>query len=200
MPGTPHPDRRARATQSPGAHAIQASSMEAWPAAGGGLLLGMIVPALSGAAPLRHPIKNLFLRIDGQGQASVIIPYVRLEPELVVCAAELIAAELEVSRERITIDNRVANPDAARKIADLCPACELGLMLIAAAARSLLKAVAAGSWRMATRDCVIEHGVVRGSRRRAAYADLATDAALLSLPAIVFLASGRSIRLRSAHG
>jgi hypothetical protein len=94
----------------------------------------------------------------------------------------------------------IASPIAARKIADLCPACEIGLMLIAAAARGLLKAAAAEAWRMAARDCVIEHGVVRGSRRRAAYADLAAEAALLSLPAIVFLASGRSIRLRSAHG
>ena len=200
MPGTPHPDRRMRPTHSPGAHAIQASSMEAWPAAGGGLLLGMIVPTFSSTAPLRHPIKNLFLRIDGQGQASVIIPYVRLEPEVLVCAAELIAAELDVSRERITIVNRLADPDAARMIADLCPACELGLTLIAAAARSLLKAAAAEARRMATRDCVREHGVVRGSRRQATYADLAADAALVSLPAVVFLSSGRSITLRSAHG
>jgi hypothetical protein len=162
------------------------------------LLLGMIVPALSGTAPLRHPIKNLFLRIDGQGEASVIIPYVRLEPEVLVCAAELIAAELKVCPARITIDNRVADPDAAPTIADLCPACELGLTLIAAAARSLL--MAAGAWRMATRDCVIAQGVVRGARRQAAYADLAADAALLPLPSVVFLASGRSITLRSAHG
>jgi len=197
MPGAPHPDRP---TQSPRAGKVQASSLEAWPAVGGGLLLGMTVPALSGTAPLRHPIKNLFLCIDGQGQASVIIPYVRLEPEVLACAAELIAAELELSPARITIDNRVADPDAAPMIADLCPACELGLTLIAAAARSLLKAAAAEAWRMATRDCVIAQGVVRGARRQAAYADLAADAALLPLPSVVFLASGRSIMLRSAHG
>jgi isoquinoline 1-oxidoreductase beta subunit len=174
--------------------------MEAWPAAGGGLLLGMIVPALASTSPLRHPIKNLFLRIDGQGQASVIIPYVQLEPEVLVCAAELIAAELGLPSERIAIDNRVADPDAARTIADLCPACELGLTLIAAAACSLLKAAAAAAWSIATRACVVEDGVVRGSRRRAAYADLAADAALLPLPRVVFLSSGRSIKLRSAHG
>jgi len=200
MPGAPHPDRRARPAQSPRVGKVQVSSMEAWPAAGGGLLLGMIVPALSGTAPLRYPIKNLFLRIDGQGQASVIIPYVRLEPEVLVCAAELIAAELDVSSQRITIDNRVAAPDATRTLADLCPVCELGLTLIAAAARSLMKAAAAAAWRVATHDCLIERGMVRGLRRQASYADLAADAALVSLPAVVFLASGRSIKLRSTHG
>jgi isoquinoline 1-oxidoreductase beta subunit len=174
--------------------------MEAWPAAGGGLLLGMIVPALSGAAPLRHPIKNLFLRIDEQGQASVIIPYVRLEPEVLVCAAEMIAAELGLSSDRITIDNRLAGPGAARTIADLCPACELGLALIAAAARSLLTMAAAEIRCMAPRGGVVGRGMVRGARRRATYADLTADAALLPLPAVVFLSSGRSIALRSTRG
>jgi hypothetical protein len=197
MSGTPSSNRHARDLP---ASEVQASSIEAWPAVGGGLLLGMIVPALSGTAPLRHPIKNLFLQIDGRGRPAVIVPYVRLEPEVLLCATELVAAELDIANERITIDNRVVDPDNARAIADLCPACELGLTLIAAAARSLLKAAAAEVWSIATRDCVAERGMVHGLQRWASYADLAADAALLPLPAVVFLASGHPIKLRPAHG
>jgi len=178
MPGALHPDRRARDFD---AGAVQASSMEAWPAVGGGLLLGMIVPALSGATPLRHPIKNLFLRIDDRNRVSVIIPYVRLEAEALGCAAVLIADELDVSVERIAIENRVVNRNNAPVVADLCPNCALGLMLIAAAANALVKAAAA------TRDCATASGI-------------AADAALVPLPSVVTLASGRSVTLRSAHG
>ena len=70
MPGASRPDRRARVND---AGAIQASSMEVWPAARGGLLLGMIVPALAGAVSLRHPIKNLFLYLDRQGKISIVV-------------------------------------------------------------------------------------------------------------------------------
>jgi len=197
MPGTPQSRRR---TRLPGAGAIQAFSLEAWPAAGGGLLLGMIVPALASAAPLRHPIKNLFLRIDREGQTSVIVPYARFEPEVLICATELVGGELDVPSECIAVAHGVAAPDGMRTMADLCPAAELGLTLIAATARTLLQGAAAEAWNIATCDCGIEQGMVRGLGLQAVYADLAADAALIPLPAVVFLASGRPVALRSRHG
>jgi hypothetical protein len=68
MPGASRPDRRARVND---ASAIQASSMEVWPAAGGGLLLGMIVPALAGAVSLRLVPRSAGQNLDCRARAIV---------------------------------------------------------------------------------------------------------------------------------
>jgi isoquinoline 1-oxidoreductase subunit beta len=191
-------DREVAATAS------QVSSIEAWPAGGGGLLLGMMVtPAWSGTASTRHPIKNLFLRINTYDLPTAIVPYVRLEREVADCASQVIAEELGITAAEVAIDNPAIDLESGgtRTIVDLCPAAELGLALIAAAGRGLLKAAAAEIWGIPLRDCVTERGMVRGSsRQRTSYADLAADAALLDLPGIVTLTSGRPIALRRAHG
>lgn len=174
------------------------SSIEVWPAAGGGLLVGMIVRALSGATPLRQTVKNLFLSINTQGLSTVTVPYIRLEPEVLRCAADVITAELRISFGQVVVDNRIADSRSeASYIADLCPACELGLALLAAVARTLLTTAAAELWNVAVSECVVESGLVLGGSawRLASYADLASDAALLALPDVVFLTSGRRVAL-----
>jgi len=183
------------------AFAIQTSSIEAWPAAGGGLFLGMIIPPLAGAAPLNRRAKSAFLRIGMKGAWAVIIPYVRLEHEAQCCAAELVAAELNVRASQLTVSDRGAGlvPTGGPGIADLCPPCELGLTILAAAARALLRAAAGEIWSVAAGNCTIQAGVIacRDPQRSASYGELAGDAALLTLPDLVTLRSGQRI---SAHG
>jgi isoquinoline 1-oxidoreductase subunit beta len=174
-------------------------SMEVWPAAGGGMLIDMIAPMLSGSSPIRRTVKNLFLRIDARGLATAVVPYVRLEPGVLRCAADAIATELGISATKIDIDNRPASTTSAlSRTSDLWPTCESAFTLIAAVARTLLVTAAAEDWNIAVSDCVVEKGVVHGRRAQqtASFADLSGHAALLAIPGVVILASGRRVALR----
>ena len=179
---------------------VRPASIEAWPAAGGGLLLGMIVPPLAGAAPLCRKAKSLFIRIGTIGPVTVIIPYLRLEPEVLRCAAELVAAELDFPTEALAMDNpeRGSTSILGRCSADLGPTSELSLMLLAAVARTLLVLAAAELWNIAWYDCLAHNGLVTytSAQRSASYAELAGEAALLALPGFIALRSGRRIALR----
>jgi isoquinoline 1-oxidoreductase beta subunit len=175
-----------------------AASLEVWPAAGGGLLLGMNVPVLAGAAPRRQPVKSLFLRVDTQGVATVIVPYVRLEAGVARRVSEMTSTELEVSSDRVAVDNRTAGQRPASEHAvDLCRSVEASLVLLAAVARSLMILAAAELRKAAVQDCLVKNGVVhRQSRRLASYADLATHAALVPLPSFVVSNAGHRYEIR----
>jgi hypothetical protein len=175
-PSPPGRDRLA------GAAPVWTASIDAWPAVGGGLLIGMVVPQLHGAAPLRLPVKSVFIRIDSMGGVTVTIPYVRLEEEASHCVAALVATELSVVPGCITVDCHAhclnAQEPERAKVADICPASELSFGILGATARSLLGMAAAA-------------GTPSGS-----YGVLAVDAALLDLPYTVTLRSGLRVTLR----
>jgi isoquinoline 1-oxidoreductase beta subunit len=172
-------------------------SAETWPAAGGGLLLGMVVPALADAVPVRGKMKTLFIRVGTIGLPTVIVPYVRLEAEVLHCAAELVAEELWLSPDEIAVDN--AGSAVRRRIADLCPACEVSLAFLGAIVRTLLVAAAAEVWKCAPGKCVLERDRITWRRRSASYAELAADAALVALPSVVTTRRGRRMELRTWH-
>ena len=170
-------------------------SAEAWPAAGGGLLLGMVVPALADAVPVRGKVKTLFIRIGTVGRTSVIIPYVRLEAEVLHCAVTLVAEELGLSPGEIALDN--SGSAATRCLSDLCPTCETSLVFLAAVARALLVTAAAEIWKRTPGKCTLERGRIICRQRSASYAELAADAALVALPSFVTTRPGRQIALRA---
>jgi hypothetical protein len=176
-----------------------AASLEVWPAAGGGLLLGMNVPVLAGAAPRRQPVKSLFLRVDTQGMSTVIIPYIRLEGGAVRRVAEMTSTELVVSSDRVVVDNRIVGTGATSEQAvDLCRSGEASLILLAAVARSILIMAAAELRKTPVQDCLVKNGIVHGrhSRPLAPYADLATHAALVPLPSFVVSTAGHRYEIR----
>lgn len=189
----------AAACLPPRSNGVQAASISAWPAAGGGLLLGMIVPGWSGRVPSQQRVKNLFLRFGVRGPLTVIIPYVRLEPDALRCAADLVSAELSLCSEQISIDHYVAGTGAIvlRRVVDLGPACEFALVLLAAVGRTLLTMAAAELWGAASADCIPKDGSVTCAAlgRSASYRDLAGDAALLPLPPAITLGAGLQVVL-----
>lgn len=172
-------------------------SIEAWPAAGGGLLTGIAEPALAGTAPLRAPVKTVFLRLDAGGAVVCLIPYVGLEPEARSCAAALIAHELSVSETSLTIAG--GGSDRGVVVADLHPTVERSLQALAAATRSLLVAAAAENWGLSARDCEAVDGEVHGPGRSVRYRDIAPEAALAAIPVRVTLRCGRGVRIAQAR-
>jgi hypothetical protein len=171
------------------------ASIEIWPAAGGGLLVGMAEPEFAGAAPLRRTVKTIFIRTD-IGATTLLLPYVSLEAEAGRCIRTLVAAELLVPEERVALG---CLEDERNRIVDVGTQAERGLQACAAVARTLLVAAAAELWAVPVNRCVIAAGVIAGpkSGQIVERGDVAADAALLDLPDSIELLSGRSLSLRS---
>ena len=178
------------------------SSLQAWPAAGGGVLVGITIRTLCGEAMLRSAIKTAFLRIDAAGVSTLIIPYVALQPEAAACAAALVAAELGAAVPRVAVEHRGnlgPDPGAPRRlwIVKLGAESRRSLALLAAAAHALLIAAAAERWRMGVTACRATGGMIvdEAGLRSLTFAQIARDAALQELPALVRLRSGARFSL-----
>jgi isoquinoline 1-oxidoreductase beta subunit len=171
-------------------------SIEAWPAAGGGLLVGMAEAEFAGAAPLRRKVKTIFITIDA-GATTLLLPYVSLENEAQRCIRTLVAVELQVPEESVALRSL---EDARHRIVDVCTEAERGLQACAAVARTLLVAAAAELWAVPAHRCGFAAGLIVGpeSGQIVERGDVAADAALLELPDSVRLFSGRSLSLRAS--
>jgi isoquinoline 1-oxidoreductase beta subunit len=175
---------------------IWAASLEAWPASGGGLLLGMAVQSLAGDVPCRAAIKTAFLRVDSGGSATVIVPYVRLEKETAQCVATVVATELDVLAGLIAVDQETVARSgllAGRPpLVDLNPECERSLGMLAAAACVLMVRAAAENWCIDPAGCYAAGGAILdpAQGRSVTFAEIVQDAVLQDLPPYVRLRSG----------
>jgi isoquinoline 1-oxidoreductase beta subunit len=178
---------------------IWVSSLEAWPASGGGLLLGMAVQSLAGDVPCRAAIKTAFLRVDSGGSPTVIIPYVRLEKETAQCVATVVATELDVPPELIAVDQETvarSGLHAGRPpLADLDTECERSLGMLAAAACMLMVGAAAENWSIDPAGCYAAGGAILDPTqgRSVTFAEIVQDAVLQDLPPSVRLRSGATL-------
>jgi hypothetical protein len=170
------------------------ASIEAWPAAGGGLLVGMAEPEFAGAAPLRRAVKTIFIRIDA-GATTLLLPYVSLETEAGRCSRALVAAELLLPEECVALGSL---EDGRHRIVDVGTEAQRSLQACAAVARTLLAAAAAELWAVPADRCEITGGLIVGPKpvQIVQRGDVAADAALLELPDSVELLSGRGLSLR----
>jgi hypothetical protein len=191
----PRPDARAHAAKSLPQH-LGPASTEAWPAAGGGLLVGMAAPGLAGIAPPRMPLKTVFLRIGSEGDHRLILPYVRLEPETRECARVLSEIELGVPEGFFTISDR-AN-EATAGLGDLAPDAEDNLRCCAAVARALLASAVANTWRIAMERCAPADRLLRPHIENGSVHAFAADAALCRMPRRIELRCGRSVDLAAS--
>ena len=163
-----------------GQNGLGVESIEAWPAVGGGLLVGIAEPALAGAAPQRRSVKTVFLNIDCSGAVTLILPYVALEEEARWCARALVTAELPHSGCRI---DAPIPPVSGRGVIDIDPAAERGIQACAATARMLLLEAAAEAWDVPVERCRVEAGAIHGvdRDRTVTFGEIAPDAALCML-------------------
>jgi len=169
-----------------------AETVEAWPAAGGGLLVGIVEPAFAGAVPLRRTVKTIFIRIDDSDVIRVFLPYVALEDEARTCIRVLIAAELFVDERCIEIQTP-AQPVGV--IVDIDPDAERSLRVCAAVARTRLVTAAAERLGLAIDLYQVSDGAVFGFDMCVPFRDVAADAALSDAPSSVRLHCGHTIAL-----
>jgi isoquinoline 1-oxidoreductase beta subunit len=162
--------------------------------AGGGLLVGtylrfgksvayaQTVPAADAFAP------NAFISISPSGTISIIAPNSEMGQGIKTGLPMIVAEELDVPWESVTIVQGDLNPAYGRQssvgsgstIANYMP-----LRTAGATARAMLIAAAAQTWGVSDSECTTDRGAVvhAASKRRATYGELATKAATLAPPA-----------------
>jgi len=183
--------------------------LKASAAVGGGLLLGFMLPAFvsdAGAADPSTFSPNAFIRIDGGGQVTLIIPQVEMGQGTYTSMPMLIAEELEVGLDQVRVehapanDKLYANPLIGFQVTGGSTSVRSAwepLRQAGAAGRIMLIAAAAHSWNVAPDSCHAEKGQVIHSAtgRKLSYGDLADKATTLPVPAKVALKDPKDFTL-----
>jgi isoquinoline 1-oxidoreductase beta subunit len=162
--------------------------------AGGGLLIGLRLPSMAGAAsPADTFVPNAFVQIDTHGTITLILPHTEVGQGVYTSSAMLMAEELEVGLDQVQV--QPAPPDLAKYMDPLLGDQATGgststradwmrLRQAAAAARVMLVAAGSQRWGVDAAGCRVERGMVHhdASGRSMGYGDLASDAARQPVP------------------
>jgi isoquinoline 1-oxidoreductase beta subunit len=164
-------------------------------AAGGGLLLGFMIPAVQAAAStaLSHATftPNAFIRIGRDGVVTLTMPQVEMGQGIYTAMAMLLADELDAVFDRITLevagasDSLYTNPALGLQMtggSTSIRAFWLPMRKAGASARAVLVQAAAKIWHVVPARCRTAEGNVihDDSRRRLPYGELVDLAARLT--------------------
>ena len=177
-------------------------------AAGGGLLLSVSLPVFRGDAEAATDVfaPDAFIRIDADGQVTMVMPQVEMGQGTYTSIPMLIAEELEVELATVQLehappnDKLYANPligfQATGGSTSVRGFWE-PLRRAGATARNMLISAAADTWGVAASDCRAEKGVVThaASGRKLGYGELAAKAAGLPVPEKVALKDPKDFTL-----
>ncbi|QOG19240.1 xanthine dehydrogenase family protein molybdopterin-binding subunit [Bradyrhizobium sp. SEMIA] len=175
----------------------------------GGLLLSLSLPFVSReskAASSDGFEPNAFIRIGGDGQIALTMPYVEMGQGTYTSIPMLIAEELEVDLNQVRLEH--APPNERLYMNPLLGVQATGnsnamrgawqpLRKAGATARTMLIAAAAKRWNVDPGSCRAENGEVhhQASGRSLGYGALADDAARLPVPETVTLKKPADFRL-----
>jgi isoquinoline 1-oxidoreductase beta subunit len=181
-------------------------------AAGGGLLLGFSLSVRVNAAPTvgdatqEEFAPNGFVRIDREGRVTLVMPQVEMGQGTYTSMSMLIAEELEVNLERVTLE--AAPPDDRLYANALIGSQVTGgstsvrtmwkpLRRAGAAARIMLITAAGRRWHVDPMTCRAENGEVihPPTGQRLTYGALVDSATRLPVPADVPLKDPKDFRL-----
>jgi isoquinoline 1-oxidoreductase subunit beta len=162
---------------------------------GGSLVLGFYLPfddRLFAAPAAAKPAPNAFLRIAPDGIVTVIVPQSDMGQGVATSFPMIVAEELDVEWKEIRFeqspaDKIYANPIIGMQLTGGSTSVRAfweTLRRAGAAARSMLVAAAAATWRVDPGACHAEKGVVihSASGRKLSYGALAKKAAALPVP------------------
>jgi isoquinoline 1-oxidoreductase subunit beta len=178
-------------------------------AVGGGMMLSLRLPIAGGEAVATHAdafAPNAFIRIDGEGQIVLTMPYVEMGQGTYTSIPMLIAEELEVSLKQVRLEHAppneklYANPLLGVQATGNSNAIRGGwqpLRQAGATARTMLIAAAAKRWNVEAASCRAQRGEVLHpqTERRSTYGELAADAARLPVPENVALKRPQDFQL-----
>src|SRR5262249_37381144 len=184
--------------------------LKAGAAGGGGLLLSLSLPFAKGdaaAADADGFVPNAFIRIEGNGQIVLTMPYVEMGQGTYTAIPMLIAEELEVDLIQVRLGHAppneklygnpllggvqaTGNSNAVR--ASWQPLREAG-----ATARTMLISAAARRWNVDPASCRTQSGEVlhAPTGKRFKYGELAADAARIPVPNNVALKRPQDFKL-----
>jgi isoquinoline 1-oxidoreductase subunit beta len=186
--------------------------LSAGAALGGGLLIGFGTGRSIGAAGAAVKVAsepftpNAFIRIDPNGQVTLIMPYVEMGQGTYTSIPMLIAEELEVDLKQVRLepappnDKLYANPLLGEQTTGNSNAIRGAwqpLRQAGATARVMLVATAAKRWNVDPATCRAQSGEIihTPTGRKIKYGDLAADAARLPVPGNVALKRREDFRL-----
>jgi isoquinoline 1-oxidoreductase beta subunit len=176
-------------------------------AVGGGLMLSLRLPfANDGAEAADAFAPNAFIRIDGDGQIVLTMPYVEMGQGTYTSISMLIAEELEADLKQVRVDHAppneklYANPllgVQATGNSNAIRGAWQPLRQAGAIARTMLVSAAAKRWNVDPASCRAQSGEVlhAPTGRRINYGELAVDAARLPIPENVALKRPENFKL-----
>ena len=170
--------------------------LKASAAVGGGLVVGLYLPAASLTAELKPVAANAWVRISPDNRITLICHRNEMGQDVHTSLALLVAEELGVDVGQVAIEQAPVDPvyinallgaqitGGSTSIRDAW----IKLRQAGATARVLLLAAAAKRWNVPPEECVAQEGFIRHrSGRRLSYGQLAEAAARLPVPASVEL-------------
>jgi isoquinoline 1-oxidoreductase subunit beta len=197
-----------RASQLPLANSLSRRGfLQAGAAAGGGLMLSLSLPFGNGSAePADAFVPNAFIRISGDGEIVMTMPYVEMGQGTYTSIPMLIAEELEVDLKQVRLEHAppneklYANPllgVQATGNSNAIRGAWQPLRQAGATARTMLIAAAAKKWNVDPASCRAQNGEVLHppTGRSINYGALAGDAARMSVPESVTLKRAQDFRL-----
>ena len=162
--------------------------IQAGAAAGGGLMLSLTLPLAGGeaeAADAAPFAPNAFIRIGGDGRITLVMPYVEMGQGTYTSIPMLIAEELEVGLDQVSLEHAPPDPKRygnpvfggiqATGGSTSIRAAWKPLREAGAVARTMLVAAAAKRWSVDPAACHAQHGEVLHppTGKRASYGELA---------------------------
>jgi isoquinoline 1-oxidoreductase subunit beta len=191
-------------------HLSRRSFLQAGAAAGGGLILSLSLPFANGnaeAADADGFAPNAFIRIGGDGQIVLIMPYVEMGQGTYTSIPMLIAEELEVDLKQVRLEHAPPNEKLygnpllggiqATGNSNAIRAAWQPLRQAGAIARIMLVSAAAKRWNVDPASCRAQSGEVLHppSGRSIKYGELAADAARIPMPESVALTRPEDFKL-----
>ena len=178
-------------------------------AAGGGLMLSLGLPFANGEAEAANAndfVPNAFIRIDGNGQIVLTMPYVEMGQGTYTSIPMLIAEELEVDLKQVRLEHAppnerlYVNPKLGVQATGNSNAIRGAwqpLREAGAVAKTMLVAAAAKRWNVDSTSCRAQNGEVLHppTGRRSTYGELAADAARVPIPENVALKRPQDFKL-----
>jgi isoquinoline 1-oxidoreductase beta subunit len=179
-------------------------------AAGGGLMLALHLPegnSEAEAAAGETFAPNAFIRIGGDGQVVLTMPYVEMGQGTYTSIPMLIAEELEVDLKQVRLEHAPPNEKLygnpllgglqATGNSNAVRAAWQPMRTAGATARTMLVAAAAKRWNVDPASCRAQSGEVLHppTGRRVTYGELAADAARVPVPEGVALKQPKDFKL-----
>ena len=179
--------------------------------AGGGLLVASAWDAAehvaaaqaaptTGLAPVADFAPNVFVSIAPSGAVTLIAPNSEMGQGIKTSLPMIIAEELDVPWEQVTVVQGDLNPAYGRQFSvgsGSTVANYVAMRRAGAAARAVLVEAAAQQWGVSASECTTANGVVThaASKRSATYGELSSKAAALPVPVNVTLKDSATFKL-----